>query len=125
MSEVTAEDLKRVYDKMEKSNEKLDIKLDQTRAEFVQITTNINNALGQISTSVAVMAERFKGMGNKVDDVCDGIPVLPERPCKHFEDHLEAHKSVKKPIITGIIVAAFLFVHEPIKIFIAGMFSKP
>ena len=124
MSEITMEDVKRLYDKMEVCKKDMDDKLDQTRSEFVDITTNINKSLGQISTSVAVMAERFKNMDNKVTDVCDDIPVLPDRPCKHFEEHLEAHKSVKKPIITGLIVAAFLFIHEPIKIFIAGMFAK-
>ena len=124
MSDVTLDDIKRLYDKMEACKNNMDQKLDQTRSEFVDITTNINKMLGQISTSVAVMAERFKNMDEKVGEVCEDMPVLPDRPCKHFDEHLEAHKSIKKPIITGLIVAAFLFIHEPIKILIAGMFGN-
>ena len=123
MADVTQDDLRRVFDKMDAADQRLEVKIEQAKAEFVSHTATINATLGQISTSVAVMAERLKGVRSDVED----MPEVPPRPCEHFEKHITDHKenteSWKKPLIVGFVATVFIFIQEPVRAWIKGIFT--
>ena len=123
MAEVNHGDIQRIYDKMEKMTGKNEARIEELRTEFNHHIKHMNSSLQEMSISAAVMAERFGQLAVRVEDI--DIPEPPDRPCPFFEEHMESHKSIVKPVITAFIITAFLFVQEPIKAFFAHIFKGP
>ena len=137
MTDITLEDIKRVYDKTEAADAKLDDKIEKTREEFNRHTQVICDNLAQMSTSTAVMSERLAQMSEKISGLSEkiavmptteDIPEVPERPCIHFERHVTEHKeavdSWKKPLIVGFIAVILTFIQEPIRELFRRIFSS-
>jgi len=97
------QDIVRLHEKVERTTGENHKRIEDLRAEFNMHVNSINGCLSQMSTSVAVMAERFKQLENTVHN----FPSPQPRPCDDFQRHQEAHEKIKylwlKSIVSAVI----------------------
>ena len=72
-------------------------KSNQHRLEIVEKN---QEALNNIATSVAVMAEQQKNISKKVDDIDDKVDAIESKPAKRWESMIST--------IIGTLVGAFV-----------------
>lgn len=104
---MTDSDTKRLYDKMEAGDAKLDTKIEQLRADMHRHVAEISSNLNSISTSTAVISEQFKTVADDVKK----IPPIPPRPCAYFEKHMEHHENISMlwlRTIVGMLASGLL-----------------
>jgi len=96
--------------KYEKRNDILRREISENRAEMNLIMNAYNGHISTITTSSAVLSERFNQMRIQLEK----LPVPEKRPCEFFAQHIQDHKEAdslwKKPVIGGIVGGAFVTV---------------
>lgn len=98
-----------VYERINQVDEKHTRKAEKLRDEMNVMAQTFQGHISDITTSMAVVSERFKQMKEQVI----AIPKPEKRPCDELKGHLEEHekyrfvlvKSVIGAIVTAIVTA--------------------
>lgn len=92
------------------------------REEFTAAMSEIHRRLDDIVTSQNETNVELAEIRVKQD-----LQIIPTRPCPGLTSHMEDHKknieSWKRPVIVGVVMVAFLFIQEPIKILLRHLFA--
>ena len=104
----TNDDIRRLHDKIEALAGRNREKIEECKEEFHMLISSVNGNLASLSTSTAIMAEKFNHLSKELRQ----IPPHPDRPCTFFVDHIKEHRETqtlfKKPIVSGAIGGIFV-----------------
>ena len=110
----------KIYQRINQIDEKHMRKADELRAEMNLMIQSFHGHISDMTTSTAVLSERFKQMRDQVVN----MPKPEARPCPFFNKHIEDHekirfvlvKSVIGAIVTAVVTALgtlFVWRHTP------------
>ena len=111
---------KEIYERITQIDEKHMRKAEELRAEMNMMVQSFQGHISDMTTSAAVLSERFKQMREQVVT----MPKPESRPCPYFTKHMEDHekyrfvwvKSVITAIVTAVVTALgtlFIWKHTP------------
>ena len=99
---------------------------DEFNAAFERLHDKLDTNKDHFNDKMNDLSREVTEIKTKVDGTKE--VVVPTRPCPFFKEHEDEHKKLRhtwvRPIIIGVIVTIFLFIQEPIKIFIGRMLSN-
>ena len=110
----------KIYQRINEIDEKHMRKAEELRAEMNFMIQSFHGHISDMTTSMAVVSERF----NQMKDQVVSIPKPETRPCPFFNKHMEEHEKYRfiwvKSVITAIVSAVitalgtlFIWKHTP------------
>lgn len=90
---------KDIWDKIDRVDDKHTKKADELRAEMNVMVQTFQGHIADMTTSAAVISERFKQLKDRVVE----MPRPEERPCLFFKEHMEDHKNIRFIWIRAIV----------------------
>jgi hypothetical protein len=93
----------KIYQRINEVDDKHTQKTDNLRNEMNQIMQTFHGHIIEMSTTAAVISERFKQLRDQVIN----LPKPPDQPCTHLKDHIKDHKDIRtlwnRPLIGCVI----------------------
>ena len=110
----------KIYQRITEIDEKHMRRSDELRAEMNLMVQSFQGHISDMTTSAAILSERFKQMREQVVT----MPKPESRPCPFFAKHIEDHEKIRfvvvKSVITAIVTAVvtafgtlFIWKHTP------------